>query len=282
MKTIGGQAVIEGILMRDKENYSIAVRKPNGKIKIKKYKIKQPNRFWKLPFFRGIYALFETLVIGIKSLNYSANEQEEKKEEKLKTWHLVLTLILSIVFALIIFKLIPLTIAQLFSKLNNTLKNNIIFNLIEGFFKVLIFILYVYIIGLFKDVKTLFRYHGAEHKTVNCYEANKELTINNIKKYSTLHVRCGTSFIMIVILISIFVYSFIPNISFLWKYFYRILLLPVIAGISYEILKLEGKYKENKFSKLISKPGLFIQKLTTAEPDEKQIEIAAKALRGVI
>src|SRR3989338_7587473 len=194
MKTIGGQAVIEGVLMRDKESYSIAIRKDN-KIKTIKKKIKQPNKFWRIPFFRGIYSLFETLLIGIKALNYSAKQQEEKEEE----------------------------------------------------------------------LKTLFQYHGAEHKTVNCYEADKELTISNVKKYSTLHVRCGTSFIMIVILISIFVYSFIPNIAFLWKYFYRILLLPVIAGISYEILKLEGKYKENKFWQLISKPGLFIQKLTTAE-----------------
>jgi len=279
MKTIGGQAVIEGVLMRDKESYSIAIRKDN-KIKTIKKKIKQPNKFWRIPFFRGIYSLFETLLIGIKALNYSAKQQEEKEEE-LKTWHLVLTLILAIVFALVIFKLIPLSIAQLFSKSNKLFQNNIIFNLIEGFFKILIFILYVYIIGLFKDVKTLFQYHGAEHKTVNCYEADKELTISNVKKYSTLHVRCGTSFIMIVILISIFVYSFIPNIAFLWKYFYRILLLPVIAGISYEILKLEGKYKENKFWQLISKPGLFIQKLTTAEPNEKQIEVAIKALKSI-
>jgi len=280
MKTIGGQAVIEGVLMRDKENYSIAVRKDN-KIKTIRKKIKQPNRFWKIPFLRGIYALFETIVIGIKSLNYSAQQQEEKEEE-LKTWHLILSLVLSVIFALIIFKLIPLTIAQLFSGLNNLFQNNIIFNLIEGLFKILIFVLYVYLIGLFKDVRRLFQYHGAEHKTVHCYEAGKPLTIDNVKKYSVLHARCGTSFIMIVILISIFVYSFIPNIEFVWKYIYRILLLPVIAGISYEILKLSGKYQENTFWKLLSKPGLFIQKLTTAEPDNKQIEVAVKALKAVI
>lgn len=276
MKTIGGQAVIEGVLMRDKEHYSISIRKKT-KIKTVKHNIKKPNKFWKIPFIRGIYNLIESLVIGIKSLNYSAKEQEEKEEE-IKAWHLILSLFLAVIFALIIFKLIPLGIAQLFSRLNNVLNNNIIFNLIEGFFKVLIFILYIYIIGLFKDVKTLFKYHGAEHKAVNCYEDNKKLTIENVKKYSTLHLRCGTSFIVIVILISIFIYSFIFTDNFLLKYLYRILLLPVIAGISYEILKLEGKYK---ILKILSKPGLFIQKLTTKEPNDKQIEVAIKALMSL-
>lgn len=280
---IGGQAVIEGVLMRNKNKIAIAVRKANSKIKIKKDKIKTPNKFWKIPFIRGMYSLYETLVIGIKALNYSANEAlEEEDGKELSTWHLVLTLIVSVALALVIFKLLPLGIAQFLSKFNDVLKNNIVFNLIEGFFKALIFVLYILIISFWKDVRTLFQYHGAEHKTVNCYEAKGKLIPKNVKKYSTIHQRCGTSFIVYVILISIVVYSFIPNMAFGWKYLWRILLLPVIAGISYELLKLSGKFKDNKLLYFLSVPGMLIQKLTTAEPDNKQVEVAIKALKSTI
>lgn len=280
---IGGQAVIEGVLMRNKNKIAIAIRKKN-KIKIKKEIIKTPSKFWKIPFLRGMYGLYETMKIGIKSLNYSANEalDDEDEKEELKSWHFVLTIILSIGLALVIFKLIPLAIAQFISTFSNLLKNNIIFNLIEGISKAIIFILYILLISLWKDVRTLFQYHGAEHKTVNCYEAKEKLIPKNVKKYSPIHPRCGTSFIVFVILISIIIYSFIPNMAFGWKYLWRILLLPIIAGISYEILKLNAKFKNNKFLHSLSVPGMLIQKLTTSEPNEKQIEVAIKSLKAVI
>lgn len=282
-ETIGGQAVIEGVMMRNKAKLAIAVRK-GSKIIIKEEKIKSladKITLFKLPFFRGILALFETLVIGIKALNYSADLFVGKKE-KLSGWAIALTLFAALVFALVLFKLLPLAIAQLLSGTFYTAEDNIIFNLVEGFFKALIFVLYIVLIGFMKDVKRLFQYHGAEHKTVNCYEAKKKLTVENIKKYSTLHPRCGTSFLIFVILVSIVVYSLLPYMGFWLKLFYRILLLPIIAGVAYEIIKLSGKYNKNRFLKLLIKPGLWVQKITTKEPDARMIEVAVKALKAVI
>src|SRR3989344_7512414 len=279
---IGGQAVIEGVLMRTKDKAAIAIRKPNQKIKIKKLEIKSfQNKFFKLPLIRGIIALIETLILGIKALNYSANEnleEPEKKQEKISPIYFIITAIFSLILALVIFKFIPLLITQALT--NKTLiKNKILFNIIEGLLKIIILFVYILIISRMKDIQRIFQYHGAEHKVVNCYENKLPLTLQNIKKFSTIHTRCGTSFIILVLIVSIIIYSFLPSdVTFIKKLTYRILLLPLIAAISYEIIKIK---KSNFLIKILTYPGTLLQKLTTKEPDEKQIEIAVKALNAL-
>jgi len=273
---IGGQALIEGVLMRNKEKICIAVRK-DKKIIVKKEKIKFKES--KIPFFRGITNLISTMYVGMKALNYSASIQIGKKEKENKVMS-VITILIAVIFALFLFKFLPLLLTQLIdNKLNLSSAS---FNITDGIIKLIILVSYIYIISRMKDIKRVFQYHGAEHKAVNCYESKKSLTINNVKKFSTTHKRCGTTFIIFVIFTSIIVYVFIPKgYSFLLKLSLRILLLPLIASMSYELLKLSAKY-DNIITKTITSPGLLIQKLTTNEPDNKQIEVAIKSLKGVI
>ena len=273
---IGGQALIEGVLMRNKEKICIAVRK-DKKIIVKKEKIKFKES--KMPFFRGITNLISTMYVGMKALNYSASIQIGKKEKENKVMS-VITILIAVIFALFLFKFLPLLLTQLIdNKLNLSSAS---FNITDGIIKLVILVSYIYIISRMKDIKRVFQYHGAEHKAVNCYESKKSLTINNVKKFSTTHKRCGTTFIIFVIFTSIIVYVFIPkSYSFLLKLSLRILLLPLIASMSYELLKLSAKY-DNIITKTITSPGLLIQKLTTNEPDNKQIEVAIKSLKGVI
>ncbi|MBU0536543.1 MAG: DUF1385 domain-containing protein [Nanoarchaeota archaeon] len=283
----GGQAVIEGVLMRSMHNLAVAVRKPNGKISIKKEKIvsiADRVSILRWPFIRGVFNLFQMLIIGFKALIHSANESMDKVEEELTFMEIVFSIVLAIGFAIILFKALPFLVAVLFERTFSFVKENyIIFNIIDGVTKITFFILYIFIISLMRDVKRIFEYHGAEHKTVNCYEAGESLTVKNVKKYSTLHPRCGTNFVLIVLILSILVYTFIPKSLELWARFgLRILLLPVIAGISYEILKLCGKYRDNILMHAVALPGLAVQMITTREPDNKQIEVAIAALNGVI
>ena len=279
---IGGQAVINGVMMRSPNYYSIAVRKKD-KIKVKHKSIPKPKKIFKLPLIRGIYNLVDMLKIGFKALNYSADEAVGK-QEKVKTYEMVLVTILTVVFALAIFKFIPLLTARFFERTFTTVAQNyLLFNVIDGISKILIFILYIVIISSMKDIKDVFRYHGAEHKTVNCYEAGKKLTVKNCKKFSRLHLRCGTSFLIIVLLISIFVYVFIPKeYSFFIKFGLRILLLPIIIAVSYESIKLFDKFKNSIFTKILSQPGLLVQRLTCYEPNEKQLEVAIKSIDEVL
>jgi len=282
---LGGQAIIEGIMIKSKTNLAIAVRKPNGRIKIKREKITSITERYKLlglPFIRGIFILFEIMALGIKALNYSAKESLGEEEE-LGIFSTILTIIFSIALALFLFKFIPLGVAQLFSMLLKVFENRFVFNIIEGVLKATMFVLYVYAISFMKDIKRIFQYHGAEHMTVGCFEARKKLTAENIKKFPTQHVRCGTSFIALVIIISIIVYCFLPtSIHFLYKFLLRILLLPVIAGISYEILKISHKLEKNPVFGIFTKPGLWIQKITTKRPNKRQIEVAKAALEAVL
>ncbi len=279
---IGGQAVINGVMMRSPNYYSIAVRKKD-KIKVKHKSIPTPKRIFKLPLIRGIYNLVDMLKIGFKALNYSADEAAGK-QEKIKTYEMVLVTILTVVFALAIFKFIPLLTARFFERTFTIVAQNyLLFNVIDGISKILIFILYIVIISSMKDIKDVFRYHGAEHKTVNCYEAGKKLSVKNCKKFSRLHLRCGTSFLIIVLLISIFVYVFIPKeYSFFIKFGLRILLLPIIIAVSYESIKLFDKFKNSIFTKILSQPGLLVQRLTCYEPNEKQLEVAIKSIDEVL
>ena len=281
---IGGQAVIEGVMMRTKDKYAVAVRHPSGKIVIKKQKhisLTKKHRLLGFPFIRGIIILVETMILGFKALTFSANQGLHDKKEEIGTLELIITFIISIIFALVLFKFIPLMVATLLK--NKLAGSNFLFNLIDGLSKFTILILYILAISLIKDVKRLFKYHGAEHKTVYCYEGNKKLTVKNVKKESKAHPRCGTTFILIVLFLSILFYLLIPfETSFWLKLLIRILFLPLIAGISYEWIKLSSKHPKKLHSKILIAPGLLVQSLTTREPNDKQIEVAIKALKGVV
>lgn len=271
---IGGQALIEGVMMKNKDKIGIAIRK-GKRIIVKKDKLnfKESN----VPFIRGIINLFVILYIGIKALNYSTNVNLGK-EEKISFWEIFFSLLFAVVFGLVIFKFLPLFFTTFFDKYIKI--NNILFNVVEGLLKVGIFVLYVYLISLMKDVHRVFQYHGAEHKAVACYEAGKKLNAKEVQKFRTEHKRCGTSFIFLVLLISVVVYSFIPKDFGFWtKFGLRVILLPAISGISYEVLKLGAKY--NIFGFLVL-PGLWIQKITTKQPDDKQVEVAISALKSVL
>lgn len=284
--SMGGQAVIEGVMIRSKQKLSIAVRKPNGRIVVtikKLHSLSEKYTFLAWPFFRGIIGLIEMLVVGIKALNYSASMAVGEDEEPLTPFHLVVTLMLGVLFAILLFKFIPLLLSQLLQQYSLTVQENyILFNLSDGIFRIIVFVLYLYAISFAADVKRLFMYHGAEHMAVHCYEAGKKLTVENVKQYHPAHPRCGTSFILIVFILSILVYSFIPSTSSFWaKLGLRLALLPIVAGISYEVLKLAGRFYHTTFFRIISWPGMAVQKITTTWPTKDQIEVAIRAVKGI-
>ena len=271
---IGGQALIEGVMIKNKDKIAIAVRK-GKKIIVTKEKLKFKEI--QIPFIRGIINLFVIMYIGIKSLNYSSSVYTDEKEES-SNWGILFSLLFALFFGLALFKLLPLFLTTFFDKYFKV--SNFLFNLIEGLIKIGLFILYVYLISLSKDVFRVFQYHGAEHKAVACYESGKKLTVKNVQTFRTEHKRCGTSFIFLVLLVSVIVYSFVPKDYFFWfKFILRIGLLPVIAGISYEMLKLGARY--NLFGWLVY-PGILIQKITTQEPDNKQVEVAISAVKAAL
>lgn len=291
---IGGQAVLEGIMMKNKDKYSVAVRKPDGEIEvdIDEYTGIIKDSFWKkVPFVRGVFNFIDSLILGVKTLNYSASfyEDEEAKETKFDkamgkifkgNAEKVLTgfvTVLSVVFALAIFIGLPLLLTELFTK---DIRNQSLIAMIEGLIRIVIFLLYVILISLNKDIKRVYKYHGAEHKCINCIERGKPLTVDYVKHSSRLHRRCGTSFILFVVLISVVLFFFIRVDNRFLRLGLRLLLIPVIAGISYEVLRLAGKY-DNFFVRLISAPGLWVQKLTTREPDDSMIEVAIAAVEAV-
>jgi len=276
LDVVGGQAVIEGVLMKAKDKYAVAVRLPNKKIRVKIKKIKPLPKILTIPFLRGITTLIQILIIGLKALTWSANQQEEDEDEKISSLAIAGTLALSLLFVIVFFIGIPFFITKLFPV------KSVLFTTIEGIIRLAIFIAYVLIISLMKDVKRVFQYHGAEHMVVHAFESGKKLTLKNIKKFSTKHPRCGTSFIFIVLIISIIVFSLIYSETWYWKIIWRILLIPVIAGISYEILKIAGRFKNNIIMKIISAPGMWIQNITTKKPTEKMLSVAMTALKKVL
>ncbi|MBR9698938.1 DUF1385 domain-containing protein [Candidatus Woesearchaeota archaeon] len=291
---IGGQAVIEGVMMRSPGYYATAVRNDKGKIvtQLKKAWIK-PS-LTKIPFLRGVINLFEMLIIGIKSLTWAANQFEDDSED-LTTTQLVLTLTFSFTLALGFFVALPYLLSVLTGV--NEEASPFLFNLIDGVIKAVILVLYLYLISFMKDIKRVFQYHGAEHKTVYCYENAKPLTVKNVQKFSTLHPRCGTSFILLVVMVSIFFFALIPpiilglfpnflNLHFIWRkailFFLRILMLPVIAGFTYEMLRFSAKHTENPLMKMVSAPGLWLQRITTNKPSDKQVEVAITSMKLVL
>ncbi|HLC51700.1 MAG TPA: DUF1385 domain-containing protein [Candidatus Nanoarchaeia archaeon] len=271
---VGGQAVIEGVMMRNKQRFAVAVRIKDGTIKILKQKSSKYPKCFELPFARGVVGLFYTLYDGIKALIWSSNQQMGDKE-KLSKKEVIGTIVISLLFSILFFVVIPFFGASVISS------EGILFNALDGTFRILLFLGYLLVISLMSEVKTLFKYHGAEHKTIYCYENKQDLTIENVKRYSRFHPRCGTSFIFIVLLLSIFIFSLIEGS--LWvKLIARILLLPVIAGIGYELIKLSGKFSKNIIVKILIAPGLWLQRITTKEPSDQQLEVAIQSLKAVV
>lgn len=288
---VGGQAVIEGVMMRGSKGQATAVRTPNKEIRIdfkKIVPITKKYKFLNVPFIRGIFVLVDSLITGINTLNYSASffEDEDESESKFEIWlknkfgersnDLIIgaTMILSFAITVGLFVALPTAIASLFSYLN---LHPIALNLIEAVIRIMILLGYMYSISKMEDIYRVFQYHGAEHKSIFCYEAEEELTVGNVKKFSRFHPRCGTNFLFLIMFVSILIFSFTGWGGFLERLILRILLIPVVSGITYELIKWLGK-NDNKLAKIIAYPGLKLQELTTKEPDDDQIEVAIAAL----
>ncbi len=289
---IGGQAVMEGVMMRNGDKYAVAVRKPDKEIAVYVKNTKSINDIWhKIPIIRGMVSFVESLVIGLGTLMYSASffedeeevdrsklsEDELKKLEKKEKAEMGGTLVLSFALALGVFFAIPYFISL---GLNRFVDSQALIAFVEGIIRIAIFIGYVVVISRMEDIRRTFMYHGAEHKCINCVEAGKPLTVENVRSATRFHKRCGTSFIFIVFIISVFVFMFITFDNTWLKLVARLLLIPVIAGISYEFIRLAGRY-ENKFVDAISKPGLLLQRLTVMEPDDDMIEVGIASVEAV-
>lgn len=290
---IGGQAVLEGVMMKNKEKYAVAVRRPNGEIEVEIENFQgvlHESKLKKLPFIRGIFNFADSLILGNKVLNYSASFYEEEGEETKfdKTIDKIsggngekifttLVTIVSVIFAVGIFIVLPYFISAQFE---GFVRNRSLLMIIEGALRILIFLLYVWGISAMKDIRRLYQYHGAEHKCINCIEKGRPLTVQNVMRSSRLHRRCGTSFIFFVLFVSIILFFFIRVDNMVQRVVLRILLMPVVAGISYEIIRLAGR-SDNIFVRLLSAPGMMIQKLTTREPDRNMVEVAIASMEAI-
>lgn len=302
--SIGGQAIMEGVMMRGPYKTASAVRKPDGEIecKVENNGVKTRSKFFKLPIIRGCVNFVDSLVIGMKALMWSAEfidlEDEEETESKFDKWLeeklgdklkdavITISVVIAILFSIGMFMILPWLVSLLIDAVTDS---HLLITIGEGVIRMAIFITYLALVSQMKEIKRVFEYHGAEHKTIACYEAGEELTPENVKKYTRLHPRCGTSFLLFVMIISILVFFLIPQFTFVSNIFLRKLLsiavrlclLPVVAGLSYEVIKLAGR-STNKCVGFLTKPGLWLQKLTTREPDESQIEVAIAAMKPCI
>ena len=288
---IGGQAVLEGIMMKNQDNYAVAVRKPDGEISVMTQTHKgalQGNKIKDLPFIRGIFNFVDSLTLGMKCLNHSASFYEEEetsfdralnKVSKGKAEAVIsgIVTVFSILLAVGLFIVLPYFLSSL---LKGFILNDSLLAIIEGLIRIGIFVLYVWGISAMKDIRRLYMYHGAEHKCINCLERGRELTVKNVKRSSRLHKRCGTSFMFLVLFVSIILFFFIRVDHPVYKVLLRIALMPVVAGISYEVIRLAGR-SNNIFVRIVSAPGMLIQRMTTKEPDESMIEVAIAAVEAV-
>lgn len=279
---LGGQAIIEGVLIRSREKIAFAVRDQDGKIVVrtKKHKaLSQRSWIFNIPLIRGIFVLVDMMKEGWDALEYSTNIATGKEQKALSTVSLLFTFLLSLAFALVLFKFVPLFTTDLLSKKLLSLQQPSTFALVEGAVKITVLVLYLLILSFIPDVRRIFQYHGAEHKVIHAYEHDD---LAHAEKYSPIHARCGTSFLLIVILLSIIIYALIPlEGSLLQRYTFRIALLPIIAGLSYEILRLSPIFEKSTFFRLFLLPGLLVQKITTREPDKEQLQVAQAALHAL-
>ena len=302
MTSIGGQAVMEGVMMRGPKESAVAVRKPDGEIIVDVKpvaSILQKYKFLKLPIIRGVVSFFESLIIGTKALMFSAEffdieEEEDKakkeamteeerkkfeaKENKIKDATIYGSVIFALVLGVGLFMLLPGVIVDF---VRQFFPNNLVATLTEGLVRIGIFLIYLASVSQMKDIRRVFEYHGAEHKTIFCYESGEELTVENARRFSRLHPRCGTSFLLIVMVVSIILFSFISVEQVLPRLGLRLLLLPLVAGLSYEVIKFAGRSK-SKCMRIVSLPGMWLQKITTREPDDSQLEVAIASLKAVL
>ncbi|WP_022747626.1 DUF1385 domain-containing protein [Lachnobacterium bovis] len=290
---VGGQAVMEGVMMRNKDHYAVAVRKPDNEIEIKvsEYEgIIKNKKIRKIPIIRGIISFVESLYLGMSTLMYSASffeEDNNKKnkdvkeakceESKQETIMIALTVATSILLAVGLFFVLPYFVSMLFEKY---IKSKVLVAFLEGMVRLVIFLLYISLISFTPDIKRVYMYHGAEHKCINCIEHGYELTVENVRKSSKHHKRCGTSFLILVLMISIIFFMFIQFDSHIVKLLIRLVCIPLIAGVSFEVIQLAGK-KDNKFIDIISAPGLWMQRITTKEPDDDMIEVGIASVEAV-
>lgn len=293
-QAVGGQAVIEGVMMQSKNKRAVAVRKSDGEIVVRKNKIKSwinEKNIDKIPFVRGSFVLIETMIEGIKSLNFSSefflDETEEDAfdrfiskifKDKANDVMIAISMIFAFLLSVGLFILLPTAVGGVFSKL---IDNDFLLNLVEGIIRIAILFAYIVLISKSKDIERVFQYHGAEHKSIHCYESGEELTVANTRKFTRLHPRCGTNFLFIVMFTSIILFSFFGWPNPILRVVMRIICIPIVAGISYEIIRFLGKYN-NKITKIVAYPGMMLQNFTTKEPDDKQIEVAIAALKAVI
>jgi uncharacterized protein YqhQ len=290
---IGGQAVLEGVMMRSPSSWAVAVRKPDGRIAQVVNEIASPmakRRIWRLPVIRGVIALGESLAIGFRALAISANyaaaaqntdadsaEEEQEVSTELSRGQLIFAFAIAIGFAVMLFKVTPALITN-WLPVHGTSG----FVVVEGGIRVVLFVAYLALISLLPDLRRVFQYHAAEHKAINCYEAGDELTPENVQRHSLIHVRCGTAFLLWVMVIAIFVFAFFGHPAWYWLIGTRILLLPVIAGLAYELIRFAGKHADNQVVRWLLAPGLWLQRLTTRQPSLDQLEVSIRALQQVL
>ncbi|MBF0457373.1 MAG: DUF1385 domain-containing protein [Nitrospirae bacterium] len=273
-------------MMKSKDLWSVAVRDPKGVIHVKKEQLRPVPKFLKLPFIRGVYALYQSLALGVRALDYSASKalNEDKGDKPLSSAAIMMTMVFAFVMGIGIFLLLPLYITKLIALLYRPIaESSFLFNIADGVLRVGFFVVYIFVISLWKDMRRIFEYHGAEHKVIFAFEAGTNMELASIKKFGTHHPRCGTSFLFIVMLMSILIFSIIPKTwDFSWKFASRVVLIPLIAGLSYEVLKYSAGDSANPVIKFLIQPGLLLQRITTKEPDDSQIEVALCALNEVI
>ena len=301
--SVGGEALLEGVMMRGKSDMAIAIRKPDGEIIIDRQPLKtlaQKYSIAKVPIIRGAVSMVESMVIGIKAIMYSAEFMEFEEDEpkpnakpkkkkkddgKLSDFWLVVSVVIALIFGIGLFMVIPYLISRtptwIFGESAGFTGQSVFMNITEGIIRIVLFVLYIMLITRIKDVKRVFQYHGAEHKTIYAYEKGDELTVENVRKYTTRHPRCGTAFLFIVMIISIFMFSIIGKHAVWLNVTLRIVLIPLIAGLSYELIKWAGRH-DNWLMRIISWPGMAMQRFTTQEPDDSMLEVAIAALKNVV
>jgi uncharacterized protein YqhQ len=293
---VGGQAVIEGVMMRTPHAYAVAVRRADDSVEVKREPVKRLSEYWKplsWVIIRGFAVLLQSLILGIRTLNYSINvsmmdlEPESKKKSKTDKQEgtmlaVVGTMVLGVVLAVFLFILLPLWITRWMQGYISAIENWVVFNLVDGVIRLIFFLAYLLLISMMKDIQRVFRYHGAEHKVVHTWEASEELTVENARKKTTLHPRCGTSFLLFVMVVSIIVFSLFKFDAFWAIFLSRLILIPLVSGLSYELIRLSAPRCQKGFFRLLVLPGLTLQRITTKEPSDDQLEIAIRALKEAL
>ena len=277
----GGQAVIEGVMIRGRRFLCVAARRPSGQLTTRLSPLSSvyTGVVRRIPLIRGVVVLVETLVLGTRSLMYSANVSLEQEGKELGRWSMGIMLTVSLGFVIVVFFLLPLFLVQFFDR---RVASDILSNLVEGVVRMALFLAYIWGVGLMPDIKRVFAYHGAEHMTVKAHEAHDPLEVDRVRKYSTAHPRCGTAFLLVVMVIAILVFAFLGRPPMFLRIFSRVILIPVIAGLAYEVIRFSGAHQDNPLVRLITAPSLLLQKLTTRQPEDAQIEVAIHAMNTVL